>query len=705
MDRSEAKWRAQQLVARMTVSEKMTQLRYDSPAIERLGVPAYNWWNEALHGVARAGTATSFPQAIGMGATFDEALMKQVGDVIATEGRAKYNAYAAMGDRDIYKGLTFWSPNVNIFRDPRWGRGQETYGEDPYLTGTLGCAFVRGLQGDGEYMKAAACAKHFAVHSGPEAIRHSFDARATKKDMAETYLPAFRRLVEEAGVEAVMGSYNRVNGEPACGSRTLLEEILRGTWKFQGHVVSDCWAIRDFHEHHHVTDDAEHSAAMAINNGCDLNCGDTYQYLPKAYADGLISEERITEAAVRLFTTRFLLGLFDDTEFDDIPYTAVECPEHLALALQAAEESAVLLKNDGVLPLDLQRIGKLGVVGPNADSRAALIGNYHGTSSEYITVLEGIRRLAPDGLRILYSEGCAINADRVEHLAAENDRLSEAMIVTGESDVTVVVVGLNESLEGEEGDTGNSAASGDKADLSLPGSQEALLHAVAQTAKEEGKKTVLCLMAGSDMDLSFAQEHFDAVLMLWYPGARGGLAAARILTGQVSPSGKLNVTFYDPDRPLPPFTDYSMEDRTYRYLGGSPQYPFGYGLTYGDVQIVRAEFCPLAAGKSASVRVTYENRGEDDTKDVVEVYIDPVDSPYRTPNPRLCGFLKVDAPAGVRKTCEILLDADTFFVVNDDGERVGGGMSYRLFVGTSMPDERSRMLTGKAPVMLDIQLS
>lgn len=276
MDRSEAKWRAQQLVARMTVSEKMTQLRYDSPAIERLGVPAYNWWNEALHGVARAGTATSFPQAIGMGATFDEELMKRVGDVIATEGRAKYNACSAMGDRDIYKGLTFWSPNVNIFRDPRWGRGQETYGEDPYLTGTLGCAFVRGLQGEGEYMKAAACAKHFAVHSGPEAIRHSFDARATKKDLAETYLPAFRRLVEEAGVEAVMGSYNRVNGEPACGSRTLLEDILRGTWKFQGHVVSDCWAIRDFHEHHHVTEDAEHSAAMAINNGCDLNCGDTY---------------------------------------------------------------------------------------------------------------------------------------------------------------------------------------------------------------------------------------------------------------------------------------------------------------------------------------------------------------------------------------------------------------------------------------------
>ncbi|MBQ4176192.1 MAG: glycoside hydrolase family 3 C-terminal domain-containing protein [Lachnospiraceae bacterium] len=700
MDRREAERRARELVERMTTAEKMTQLRYDSPAVDRLGIPAYNWWNEALHGVARAGTATSFPQAIGMGAAFDEEMMQEIGDTIATEGRAKYNAYSMNGDRDIYKGLTFWSPNVNIFRDPRWGRGQETYGEDPYLTGTLGCAFVRGLQGNGEYLKAAACAKHFAVHSGPEAIRHSFDAKASKKDMAETYLPAFRRLVTEADVESVMGCYNRVNGEPACGSKTLLEDLLRGTWKFEGHVVSDCWAIRDFHENHHVTEDALHSAAMAINNGCDLNCGDTYQVLPQAYADGLISEERITEAAVRLFTTRFLLGLFDETEYDDIPYTAVECPEHLALAQRAAEESIVLLKNNGVLPLDLNSIDTLGVVGPNADSRAALIGNYHGTSSEYITVLEGLRRIAPEDLRILYSEGCAINADRVEHLAYENDRLSEAMIVTSESDITIVVVGLNETLEGEEGDTGNSAASGDKADLSLPKSQEALLHAVAQASRENGKKTVLCLMAGSDMDLSYAQENFDAVLMLWYPGARGGLAAARILAGQVSPSGKLNVTFYDPDRPLPEFTDYSMTDRTYRYLGGKPQYPFGYGLTYGDVTVQSAELISAGDGSSPKVRVTYENGSDTDTKDVIQIYVDPVDSPDRTPNPRLCGFRKIYAPAGAKQECEIELDRETFRVVNEEGEYVSGGENYILYVGTSMPDPRSKELTGKECIAL-----
>ena len=702
MNRLEARERARELVSKMTVAEKMSQLRYDSPEIARLGIPAYNWWNEGLHGVARAGTATSFPQAIGMGATFDEELLGQIGDVVATEGRAKYNTYSAFGDRDIYKGLTFWSPNVNIFRDPRWGRGQETYGEDPYLTGTLGVSFVKGLQGDGEYMKAAACAKHFAVHSGPEAIRHSFDARVSAKDMAETYLPAFRRLVEEADVEAVMGCYNRVNGEPACGSHTLLTEILRGTWQFQGHVVSDCWAIQDFHLNHHVTKDAEHSAALAINEGCDLNCGDTYQVLPDAFKKGLITEERITEAAERLFTTRFLLGLFDETEYDEIPYSVVECPEHLALAQRCAEESVVLLKNDGVLPLDLSSIQTLGVVGPNADSRIALIGNYHGTSSEYITVLDGLRRVLPEDLRILYSEGCALNADKVEHLAYENDRLSEAMIVTSQADVTIVVVGLNETLEGEEGDTGNSAASGDKADLSLPPSQVSLLHAVAAQAKEDGKKTILCLMAGSDLDLSFAQENFDAVLMLWYPGARGGLAVARILTGAVSPSGKLNVTFYNPDRPLPEFTDYSMKDRTYRYLGGKPQYPFGYGLTYGDVEVTGAQL--EWDGPCAILHVSYENRSNVDTGEVIQVYVDAVQSPDRTPNPRLCGFLRVNAPAHCESECTIRLDADTFRVVNEKGETVPGGSRYLLYTAAGGADERSRELTGKTPVKVEVNL-
>ena len=497
MNREEAKKKAEALVEKMTLEEKAEQLKYGAPALKRLGIPAYNWWNEGLHGVARAGQATVFPQAIGMAATFDTDLVKEMADVVATEGRAKYNAYSGKNDRDIYKGLTFWSPNVNIFRDPRWGRGHETYGEDPYLTSRLGVAFVEGLQGDSETMKAAACAKHFAVHSGPEAVRHEFDAEATPKDMEETYLPAFQALVQEAGVEAVMGAYNRTNGEP-CGGSPKLQKILREDWGFDGHFVSDCWAIRDFHEHHMVTKNARESAALAINNGCDLNCGNTYLHILGAVQDGLVSEETITEAAVRLFTTRFLLGLFDGSEYDAIPYTEVESPAHLALAEKAAQESFVLLKNNGILPLEKSKIKTIGVIGPNANSRAALVGNYHGTASRYVTILEGLQDYLGEYVRVLTSTGCELFRDRTENLAFPADRLSEAKIVADNSDVVVLCVGLDETLEGEEGDTGNSYASGDKMDLQLPQVQRDLMEAV----KETGKPVVLCLMAGSDIDLA-----------------------------------------------------------------------------------------------------------------------------------------------------------------------------------------------------------
>ena len=461
--REEARKKAEALVAQMTVEERASQLRYDAPAIRRLGIPAYNWWNEALHGVARAGQATVFPQAIGLGATFDPDLLKEIADAIATEGRAKYNAYSREGDRDIYKGLTFWSPNVNIFRDPRWGRGHETYGEDPYLTSRLGVAFVEGLQGDGETMKAAACAKHFALHSGPEAVRHEFDAKASAKDMNETYLPAFQALVQEAHVESVMGAYNRTNGEPCCASPAL-QNMLREEWGFEGHFVSDCWAIRDFHEHHMVTADAEESAAMAINNGCDLNCGNTYLHILKAYQNGLVTEEAITEAAVRLFTTRFLLGLFDGSEYDSIPYTEVESKEHLALSQKAAQESIVLLKNDGILPLDKTKLKTVGVIGPNANSRAALVGNYHGTASRYITVQEGIEDYLGDDVRVLTSIGCELFRDRTESLAFAGDRLAEAKITARQCDVVFLCVGLDETLEGQQlrvrRQAGSSASAG-----------------------------------------------------------------------------------------------------------------------------------------------------------------------------------------------------------------------------------------------------
>lgn len=681
----------------MKLEEKVTQIRYNAPAIDRLGIPAYNWWNEALHGVARAGTATSFPQAIGMAATFDEALLYDIADVIAIEGRAKYNAYSEYEDRDIYKGLTFWSPNVNIFRDPRWGRGQETYGEDPYLSGTLGTAFVKGMQGDGEYLKAAACAKHFAAHSGPEAVRHQFNAEVSQKDLYETYLPAFEALVKEAGVEAVMGAYNRTNGEPCCGSPTLIQKILRDEWKFEGHYVSDCWAVRDFHEHHKVTKTPAESAAMAMNAGCDLNCGNTFLAMWDACKAGMVSEERITEAVVRLYTTRFLLGLFDETEYDEIPYEMVECPKHLRLSEKAARESMVLLKNNGLLPLKKEAIGTIGVIGPNANSREALIGNYHGTSSEYITVLEGIQRYVGEDVRVLYSEGCSMKDSRVEHLAIDNDRLSEAMIVAEHSDVVVLVVGLNETLEGEEGDEGNNYASGDKDSLLLPKPQRELMKAVA----EMGKPVVLALMAGSDMDLSYADEQFDAVMLLWYPGARGGKAFAELLFGDASPSGKLCVTFYDGIEALPDFEDYSMKGRTYRYLEQKPEYPFGYGLTYGDAECTAAEWSKQTPYQ---IRVKLVNHGECRIEEVVQIYAEACENSLAPGHPRLCGFRRTALRPGEEKEITVYLDSHTYTVIDEAGNRVSGGSHYRLYAGTSQPDQRSAELLGHTPVKVEVDL-
>lgn len=700
-DRTTAQQRARELVGKMTLEEKASQLKYDAPAIPRLGVPAYNWWNEGLHGVARAGVATVFPQAIAIGAAFDTELAEKIGDTIAEEGRAKYNAYVKENDRDIYKGLTFWSPNVNIFRDPRWGRGHETYGEDPYLTGELGKAFVDGIQGDGEYLKAAACAKHFAVHSGPEAVRHKFDAKASKKDMRETYLPAFEKLVKDADVEGVMGAYNRTNGEPCCGSKTLMQDILRGEWGFDGYYVSDCWAVRDFHTNHMVTDTAEESAALALKTGCDVNCGNTYLHMMKAYEQGLVSEEDITLAAERLFTTRFMLGLFDETEYDKIGYDRIECKEHLALADRATAESVVLLKNDGILPLEKKKLKAVGVIGPNANSRAALIGNYHGTSSRYITVLEGIQDCMGEDARVYYSEGCHLFKDRVENLGLRQDRISEAVAVAKNSDVVVLCLGLDETLEGEEGDTGNSYASGDKVDLLLPEVQRELLEAVVAT----GKPVILVNMTGSAMDLRYAQEHCAAIVQAWYPGARGGRVVADILTGEISPSGKLPVTFYRDTEELPDFEDYSMKGRTYRYFTGEVLYPFGYGLTYGSAEISGVKLggqeladgseVRLPGGSLDSLEVTVSNTGDRNVEEVVQVYIKALDSTDATPNERLCGFARVSVKTGGQAVVQVPVDRDALTVINDEGEKVSGGSRYAVSVGFGQSDARTEELTGK----------
>jgi len=697
MTRDQARQKAEALVAQMTVEEVASQLRFDAPAIERLGVPAYNWWNEALHGVARAGVATSFPQAIGIAAAFDPQLVKELGDVAATEGRAKYNASVAHGDRDIYKGLTFWSPNVNIFRDPRWGRGHETYGEDPYLTSRLGVAYVHGLQGDGDVMKSAACAKHYAVHSGPEALRHEFNAKADAKDMAETYLPAFKALVQEAKVESVMGAYNRTNDEPCCGSKALMVDKLRGEWGFEGHYVSDCWAIRDFHEAHHVTDTPEESAALALEMGCDVNCGNTYLYMMKAYEKGLVTEEQLRRSAVRLFTTRYLLGIMEGSEFDKIPYSVVECPEHIAKAREATEKSCVLLKNDGLLPLDASKLKTIGVIGPNANNRVSLIGNYHGTSSRYVTVLEGLQDALGDDVRVLYSEGSHLFRDRVENLGMANDRISEALTVAEESDVVVLVVGLDETMEGEQGDTGNADASGDKLSLLLSETQRALMDAVLSV----GKPTVICLMAGSSIDLGEAADKANAVLLGWYPGARGGKTIADILLGKLSPSGKLPVTFYHNEQldRMPDFTDYAMKGRTYRFMEEEPLYPFGYGLTYGDVYVSGVSAAKTEGGYTVEATVT--NDGSCDTQDVVQVYCQNNGSANAPKNPRLCAFQRVTCPAGATIKVNMTVSDDTLKVVDNDGNYIVEGTPV-LYVGVGQPDSRTLALTGHEALSIEL---
>lgn len=697
-DREQASKRAKELVGKMTIEERATQLRYESPAIPRLGVPAYNWWNEALHGVARAGTATSFPQAIGMAAMFDDKMLKKIADAIATEGRAKYNAYANEEDRGIYKGLTFWSPNVNIFRDPRWGRGHETYGEDPYLTSRLGVSFIEGLQGDKDVLKSAACAKHFAVHSGPEALRHEFNVVATKKDLWETYLPAFEACVTEAGVESVMGAYNRTNGEPCCGSYTLIQDILRDKWEFEGHFVSDCWAIKDFHESHGVTSCAKESAALALKAGCDLNCGNTYLHILKAYQDGLVTEEEITNAAERLFTTRILLGLFDGSEYDEIPYTAVECKEHLELALEAAHKGTVLLKNNGILPLNKDDKKTIGVIGPNSNSRVSLIGNYHGTASRYITVLEGIQDAVGSDMRVLYSEGSHLHKDRVEELALPQDRISEAVIVAKNSDVVVLVLGLDEFLEGEEMDQGNHVGSGDKLDLKLPAVQQELLEKVIKV----GKPTIVCVMAGSALDLSYADEKADAVVQAWYPGAGGGKAIADVLFGKVSPSGKLPITFYRDLEHMPGFEDYSMKNRTYRFMEEEALYPFGYGLTYSKVNVTNATILSINENE-IKVEATLENVGNRDTEEVLQIYIKDMKSEYAVKNYSLCAFERVSLKSQDSKKVILNISSNALNVVDTDGNRFVDSDRFILYVGTSQPDTRSYQLTGVKPIELELQ--
>jgi beta-glucosidase len=676
--------RAHDLIARMTLAEKVSQMLDQAPAIERLGIPAYPWWNEALHGVARAGTATVFPQAIGIAATWNEDLVFRMADAISDEGRAKHHEAQRRGDTSRYTGLTFWSPNVNIFRDPRWGRGQETYGEDPYLTARLGIQFVRGMQGDDpHFLKTAACAKHYAVHSGPEADRHHFDAQVDQRDLLLTYLPAFEALVREAGVAGVMGAYNRVNGEPCCASPTLLGEILRGQWGFEGYIVSDCWAIRDIYLHHQVADTPEAAAALAVMTGCNLNCGCTYEYLLTAVGRDLLPEREIDKALTYLFSIRFKLGMFDPPEgvpYANIPIEANDSPANQALALEVARQSLVLLKNEGhLLPLD-KAIGSIAVIGPNADDPLVLRGNYYGTPSTSVTVLAGIRGAVTAATEVRYARGCEI--------AEPGQAGFDDAVATAEgADVAVLVLGLSQKVEGEEGQSeGNPNgmfSHGDRTSLDLPGEQEALLKAVADT----GTPVVLVLLNGSALAVNWADDHIPAILEAWYPGQAGGRAVAEALFGDTNPGGKLPVTFYRSVDQLPPFEDYRMAGHTYRYFDGDVLYPFGYGLSYTSFVIQNMGVSPGWMDHPEVLHVSCEvkNTGQVSGDEVVQVYLRDESASVPVPRHCLVGFQRVHLEPGSVKQLTFEIHPKQYAIVSDDGAWVAEPGRFIIFVGGGQP--------------------
>jgi len=699
--------RIKELISKMTLEEKVSQLLYTSPAIERLGIPEYNWWNECLHGVARAGVATVFPQAIAMAATFDVKLIEQVADAISTEARAKHNEAIKQGNRRQYWGLTFWTPNINIFRDPRWGRGQETYGEDPYLTGKIGCAFVRGLQGsDPENLKAAACAKHYAVHSGPEKDRHSFNAVVSQKDLFETYLPAFKALVDE-GVESVMGAYNRTLDEPCCGSNLLLKEILRKRWGFKGHVVSDCWAIQDFHLHHKVTKSPEESAAVALKAGCDLNCGCTYPMLTVSCKQGLVSEDDINTALERLLRTRFKLGMFDPpnkNKYSKLDRKIVNCEKHKKLALKTAHESIVLLKNDkNLLPLDSSP-KKLDVTGPGAANAQTLFGNYFGISSHFVTVLEGIAEKAKDmyGINLEYRQGCLQCGDNSKGiLFAGNTGGSVQFFELKTDEVSIAVMGLDGSIEGEEGDAIASDSNGDRDTIELPPWQLNYLKSI----RASGKRIILVLTGGSP--IAFPDDLVDAVIFAWYPGELGGKAIADIIFGDVVPSGKLPVTFPVSTAQLPPFDDYSMKGRTYRYMTEKPLYPFGFGLSYTSFKFddIALSANSISSGGKIKVTVTVSNTGKRDADEVVQIYITRDGRGGDDPLSSLREFSRVFIPAGKSKKAEFDLPASVFETVNKQGEYVLMPGSYTIIAADAAPVPVSVEKGAAAPVSAKITVS
>jgi beta-glucosidase len=682
--------RVRQLVGRMTIDEKVSQLVHEAPAIERLGVPKYTWWNEALHGVARAGLATVFPQAIGLAATWDVPLMERVATAISDEARAKHHEAVRHGEFGLYQGLTFWSPNINIFRDPRWGRGMETYGEDPFLAGRLAVAFVRGMQGDDpQYLKTVATPKHYAVHSGPETDRHSFDAEIDERDLRETYLPQFEMAVREGGAFSVMCAYNRFLGDPCCASPKLLDSILRREWGFEGYVVSDCDSIADIYRTHKIVKTGAEAAAMALKAGCDLNCGTTYKQLTTAFKQGLVTEAQIDTALTRLFTVRFRLGMFDPPErvrYANIPYTVVDSEPNRALALEATRRSIVLLKNDNdVLPLR-KDVPTVAVIGPNADDVEVLLGNYNGTPSKPVTPLQGIRdKLGAS--RVVYAQG----SDWAENMPAlDKNRQrpaanmeADAIAAATKADAVVLVLGLSPRLEGEEmrvpvpGFKG-----GDRLDIELPAAQQRLMEAVQRV----GKPTVLVLLNGSALATRWADEHIPAIVEAWYPGQAAGTAIADVLFGDSNPGGRLPITFYRSIDQLPPFADYHMAGRTYRYFKGAPLYPFGHGLSYTRFAYEKLAIPKsVASGASVNVSVDVRNVGQRTGDEVVQLYVSDLQASVPVPLRTLAAFERVTLKPGEVRHLTFTLTPRQLSLLDHAMQRVVEPGTFEVAVGGKQP--------------------
>ena len=692
--------RIDDLLARLTSDEKCALMLADSPAIDRLGIPAYHWWNECLHGVARAGRATVFPQAIGMAAAFDPDLMERIGEVIAEEGRAKYNAAVKAGLRGQYRGLTFWTPNINIFRDPRWGRGQETYGEDPWLSGELGARFVRGLQQEVDgYLKAAGCAKHYAVHSGPEGQRHTFNAVVSPKELRETYLPAFQRLAE-AGVESFMGAYNRTNDEACCASSLLLEQILRDEWGFEGHVVSDCGAIGDIHDYHKITKNAEESSALAVKRGCDLNCGSSYEALPAALEQGLATEEDIDRSVRRLLRTRFRLGQFDPEDrvpFSKIGTDRIRAPEHITLAREAAEKSIVLLKNDGILPiLRGDEPKKIFLTGHNAASVDTLLGNYFGIADNVVTVMEGMCAAAPEHYKVEYRMGMVPDRPNVNPVDWGVPGKWDSF------DAVVAVIGLVPMLEGEEGEAILSPDRGDRSTIGLPQHQVDRL----KKLKATGIPLVVVVAGGSAVAMGEVHDLADAVLFMWYPGEQGGAAVARLLFGDVSPSGKLPITFPASLEQVPDFENYRMDGRTYRFMTEKPLYPFGFGLSYTSLAYsgARVEKEKVSAGETVRVSATVTNTGPVGSAEAVQCYITDLEGSTRTPLASLCGVNRVYVPSGSSVDVTFEIASAAMELVQDDGSRKIEPGRFQVTVGSCSPGERGVELGAPKPATVEFEV-